>query len=83
VGRLSLHRLSRWQQVDLQSKSGQPLARYFPEVVMLAETQSKAVCDRRRDCRAGEGKFSFDDLLMRIHPAASRSKSFRRKPRQS
>ena len=59
--------------VDLQSKSGQPLARYFPEVV--AHVRSLAP---RTFVLDGEivipvdGRLSFDDLLQRIHPAASR-----------
>ncbi|HYW71192.1 MAG TPA: ATP-dependent DNA ligase [Pyrinomonadaceae bacterium] len=59
--------------VDLQSKSGQPLARYFPEVV-----EALQALPARQFVIDGEivvpvkGKFSFDDLLMRIHPAASR-----------
>src|SRR6267378_2444610 len=47
-------------RVELQSKSGRPLTRYFPEIVAAA----KAVPDGR--------VFSFDALLQRIHPAASR-----------
>jgi ATP-dependent DNA ligase len=60
-------------QVLLQSKSGQPLARYFPDLV----TALRAVkC--RRFVLDGEivvpvaGRLSFDELLMRVHPAASR-----------
>jgi len=62
-------------KVDLQSKSGQPLARYFPEVVALV-----AALKANRFVLDGEivipddGGFSFDELLMRIHPAASRVK---------
>ncbi len=59
--------------VTLQSKAGQPLGRYFPEVV-----EGLAALDATRFVLDGEivilsdGKLSFDDLLMRIHPAASR-----------
>jgi ATP-dependent DNA ligase len=59
--------------VDLQSKSGQSLTRYFPELV-LAVRSLKA----KRFVLDGEiiiptaGGSSFDDLLLRIHPAASR-----------
>jgi ATP-dependent DNA ligase len=59
--------------VELQSKSGQPLTRYFPEIVE-AVRRLKA----RRFVLDGElvvpssGAFSFDALLQRIHPAASR-----------
>ena len=59
--------------IDLKSKSGQPLNRYFPEII-AALRQVKA----ERFAVDGElvvpvGKvLSFDDLLQRIHPAASR-----------
>src|ERR1700731_2378870 len=62
-------------EVDLRSKSGEDLTRYFPELVEAA-LQLKA----RTFLLDGEivvpyGKaFSFDDLLQRIHPAPSRVK---------
>ena len=61
------------EQVLLQSKAGQPLGRYFPEVVTaLAELpQKQFVLDGEIAIFSG-GHLSFDDLLMRIHPAASR-----------
>ena len=60
-------------QVELQSKSGQPLERYFPEVVeaLLKLKASKFVLDGELVIPAGD-EFSFDALLQRIHPAASR-----------
>ena len=62
-------------QVDLQSKSGQPLARYFPEIVQaLLELKAKQFVIDGEIVVPVKGKFSFDDLLMRIHPAASRIK---------
>ena len=59
--------------VELQSKAGQPLARYFPEMVeaMLALPAKRFVLDGEIVIPI-DGKLSFDDLLMRIHPAASR-----------
>lgn len=60
-------------QVDLQSKSGQPLARYFPEVVeALLKLKAKQFVIDGEIVVPVKGQFSFDDLLMRIHPAASR-----------
>src|SRR6478735_10309525 len=62
-------------KIELQSKSGQPLARYFPDLV-AALLKLKA----KRFVLDGEivipiaGRLSFDDLLLRIHPAASRVK---------
>ena len=62
-------------QIELQSKSQQPLARYFPEVVkaLAALTARRFVLDGEIAIPAGRG-FSFDALLQRIHPAASRIK---------
>ena len=59
--------------VELQSKSGQPLARYFPEIVeaLLKLKASKFVLDGELVIPV-KGGLSFDDLLQRIHPAASR-----------
>jgi ATP-dependent DNA ligase len=62
-------------KVDLMSKSGKPLGRYFPDIVEAV----KAI-DAERFVLDGEiviplGKLlSFDELLLRIHPAASRVK---------
>ncbi len=60
-------------KVELQSKSGQPLERYFPEVVdkLLKLKASKFVLDGELVIPIGN-EFSFDALLQRIHPAASR-----------
>src|SRR5436309_10439367 len=61
--------------VDLQSKSGQPLGRYFPELVeALLKLKPKQFVIDGEIVVPVKGKFSFDDLLMRIHPAASRVK---------
>jgi len=62
-------------QVDLQSKSGQPLARYFPEIVeAVRKLNAKQFVIDGEIVVPIDGQFSFDDLLMRIHPAASRIK---------
>ena len=60
-------------QVTLQSKAGQPLGRYFPEIVasLLALPERKFVLDGEIVIRSGAG-LDFDALLQRIHPAASR-----------
>jgi ATP-dependent DNA ligase len=59
--------------VLLQSKSGQPLARYFPDVVaaLRALGAPRFVFDGEIVVPV-DGMLSFDDLLQRIHPAASR-----------
>lgn len=63
------------QKIELQSKSGQPLARYFPEVVALVGKlkPNRFVLDGEIVI-PDNGSFSFDELLLRIHPAASRIK---------
>jgi len=60
-------------KVDLQSKSGQSLTRYFPELVaaVAALKPKRFVLDGEIVLPHGQA-FSFDDLLQRIHPAASR-----------
>jgi ATP-dependent DNA ligase len=60
-------------KVRLQSKSGRPLERYFPEVVtMLQALKPKQFVLDGEIVVPIKGRFSFDDLLMRLHPAASR-----------
>jgi ATP-dependent DNA ligase len=61
------------QTVELQSKAGQTLTRYFPELVaaLLKVKAQKFVLDGEIILLI-DGKLSFDDLLQRIHPAASR-----------
>src|SRR6266852_7190042 len=60
-------------RIDLQSKSGQPLGRYFPELVAaLLKLKAKQFVIDGEIVVPVKGRFSFDDLLMRIHPAASR-----------
>ena len=59
--------------IELQSKAGQPLARYFPELVeLLAALGAKRfVLDGEIVVPVGKS-LSFDAILQRIHPAASR-----------
>ena len=62
-------------EVELRSKAGQPLARYFPDIVAaVREIDSKRfVLDGELVIPASDGKnLSFDALLQRIHPAESR-----------
>src|SRR5438105_7479014 len=65
----------RGDHVDLRSKSGEDLARYFPELVSAALKlkAERFVLDGEIVVPHGKA-FSFDDLLQRIHPAASRVK---------
>jgi ATP-dependent DNA ligase len=61
------------KHVDLMSKSGKPLTRYFPELVsaLASLKATKFVLDGEIVIPL-DGGLSFDRLLMRIHPAASR-----------
>lgn len=63
------------ETLDIMSKSGQPLARYFPEIqqALLALNASRFVIDGELIVAQNQ-TLSFDDLLQRIHPAASRIK---------
>jgi ATP-dependent DNA ligase len=60
-------------EVYLQSKNGQPLVRYFPDVA-----EAVAGLPAKRFVLDGElvipvsGALSFDELQLRLHPAASR-----------
>jgi ATP-dependent DNA ligase len=59
--------------IDLRSKSGQPFDRYFPEIVAAMRALAVARCVLDGELVVPEGKaLSFDELLLRIHPAASR-----------
>jgi ATP-dependent DNA ligase len=60
-------------RITLQSKSGQPLERYFPDLVEdLRSLAAKRFVLDGEIVIPIEGRLSFDELLMRIHPAASR-----------
>ena len=60
-------------EVDLRSKAGEDLARYFPELVAAARELKATAFVLDGEIVVPQGNsFSFDDLLQRIHPAASR-----------
>ena len=61
------------KDVFLQSKAGQPLARYFPDVVAALQTlkAKRFVLDGELVIPVGHA-LSFDELQLRLHPAASR-----------
>ena len=60
-------------RVDLMSKAGKPLVRYFPELV---DTVKRVKAERfvldGEIVIPHDGSLSFDELLLRIHPAKSR-----------
>ncbi len=59
--------------IELRSKSGQPLGRYFPDLLaaLRAVTAERFVVDGEIIIPSGEGS-SFEALQMRLHPAESR-----------
>jgi ATP-dependent DNA ligase len=61
------------EQVELQSKAGKPLGRYFPEVVAVIRSlqAERFVLDGELIIPVGD-TLSFDALQMRLHPAESR-----------
>jgi ATP-dependent DNA ligase len=62
-------------KVELQAKSGKPLTRYFPEIVAAAAAlRAKSFVLDGEIVVPDGAAFSFDALLQRIHPAASRIK---------
>ncbi len=60
-------------EVALQSKSGQSLARYFPELVAAVQAiRAKRFVIDGEIVVPVDDRLDFDQLLQRIHPAASR-----------
>jgi ATP-dependent DNA ligase len=59
--------------VELTSKSGKPLGRYFPEIVAMLETlkEKRFLLDGELILPLGDA-LSFEALQMRLHPAESR-----------
>jgi ATP-dependent DNA ligase len=63
----------RGADVVLQSRAGQPLGRYFPELLDALRALPPAVFVLDGEIVVPvDGRLSFDDLLQRIHPAESR-----------
>jgi ATP-dependent DNA ligase len=60
-------------EVALKSKSGRPLARYFPDVVAALKqlAPQRIVIDGELTIEV-DGELSFDALQLRLHPAESR-----------
>ncbi|MFL5896773.1 MAG: ATP-dependent DNA ligase [Thermoleophilaceae bacterium] len=61
-------------EVDLRSRNDRPLARYFPEVVAALKTlpAERFVLDGELIVFS-DGRFDFNALMSRLHPAASRA----------
>jgi ATP-dependent DNA ligase len=60
-------------EIDLWSKSGKPLGRYFPEMVdMFARLKKREFILDGELLIVGESGVAFDALQMRLHPAESR-----------
>jgi ATP-dependent DNA ligase len=59
--------------IELRSKGGQPFNRYFPEIVQAVGSLAASRCVLDGELVVPDGAvLSFDELLMRIHPAESR-----------
>ena len=56
-------------ELFLQSRSGKPLGRYFPELTL---PEGRYVLDGEIVVRGSDGREDFDALGQRVHPAASR-----------
>lgn len=67
------------ERLDLISKSGKPLGRYFPEIVEMLETvgERRFLLDGELILPLGD-TLSFEALQMRLHPAESRVKRLAR-----
>lgn len=63
----------RGDEVLLQSKAGQPLGRYFPELIdALQKLPMQQFVIDSEIIILEDGHLAFDELLQRIHPAESR-----------
>lgn len=61
--------------IEIQSRDGKSLNRYFPEVVAVLKEQLPERCVLDGEIViAAEGRLEFDLLSLRVHPAASRVK---------
>ncbi len=61
------------ERVDLASRKGQPLERYFPELLTVLRDRLPERCVVDGEIViVGDRGLDFDSLLLRIHPAASR-----------
>jgi ATP-dependent DNA ligase len=62
-------------EVEIQSRDGKSLNRYFPEVVETLKQQLPQRCVLDGEIViAAQGRLDFDLLSLRVHPAASRVK---------
>jgi len=60
-------------EIELMSKAGKPLTRYFPELIeSLGQLRAKRFVLDGEIVVPKDGELSFDELLLRIHPAKSR-----------
>ena len=60
-------------KIELMSKAGKPLSRYFPDLLQeLGRLKAKQFVIDAEIVVPVDGSLSFDELLLRIHPAKSR-----------
>jgi ATP-dependent DNA ligase len=61
------------EEIDLRSKAGKPLARYFPDLVeAISDIGAKRLVLDGEIVIPRDGALVFDELLLRMHPAESR-----------
>src|SRR5262249_13840032 len=62
------------ERVEIHSRNGKPMARYFPDLVeaFLEQLPSRCVVDGEIVVIGASGRLEFFALQQRIHPAASR-----------
>jgi ATP-dependent DNA ligase len=61
------------EAIEMQSKSGRPLGRYFPDIVEAARRLRAVKCVLDGELVISvDGMLSFEELQLRLHPAASR-----------
>jgi ATP-dependent DNA ligase len=60
------------KNIELQSKTGESLSRYFPELIAALDRLKSKMFRRRRNRHSLRLHICFDDLLQKLHPAESR-----------
>ena len=71
MGRVPLPAVCDGDTVELQSKAGKPLTRYFPELMVAARTLARQDArddDRVRPPHLTDGRFRHGTRLMRFRP---------------
>lgn len=59
-------------QLDLRSREGRPLGRFFPELTAAPGSDGERFVADGEIIRVRPGRMDFEELQLRLHPAASR-----------